>query len=231
MKQKTSGLTFGALTLIAILIIGGGRPARAGFQGDFISVTQEVIPVGHPVPVQWSNTPGNAQDWITVVPVGTPEDKWGTWTYLKGSTSGVFEVNGLTPGDYEARLYYDWPKGGFKVIERIRFTIGPSIIASLNNEFPSVKSDYLALASDVFAQGVEISVNWRNTPGNAQDWITVVTTGTPEDQYGKWAYLKGQSSGAFQVTGLGPGDYEVRLYFDWPKGGFKVIDRVSFKVR
>jgi hypothetical protein len=76
------------------------------------------------VKVHWQGTPGNQQDWITVVPAGTPDDVWGNWVYLKGKTSGTFVVQDLAPGQYEARLYLDWPKGKFNVVQRGALPVG-----------------------------------------------------------------------------------------------------------
>jgi hypothetical protein len=57
------------------------------------------------------------------VPVGTPDKEWGQWTYLKGRSAGTFAVQVHNPGKYEARIYFDWPKGGFKVKERMKFVV------------------------------------------------------------------------------------------------------------
>jgi len=92
-------------------------------RGQHLSLPSAVIPPGSPVELSWFDTPGNQQDWLTVVPVGTPDDKWGNWTYTKGRRSGTFTITNLSPGNYEARLYYNWPAGKFKVIERLKFTI------------------------------------------------------------------------------------------------------------
>ncbi len=88
-----------------------------------MSLAKGIFKAGEAVAVTWFKTPGNQQDWITVVKVGTADTAWGKWTYLKGAKSGKYEVKGLAAGDYEARLYYDYPKGGFKVIERLLFTV------------------------------------------------------------------------------------------------------------
>jgi hypothetical protein len=99
-------------------------PKPKVLQGIYLSLPTDKIAPGLPIHLRWNNTPGNKNDWVTIVPLGTPDNKWGKWTYLKGRVTGTFTVTGLAPGDYEARLYYDWPKGKFNVIERLRFKIG-----------------------------------------------------------------------------------------------------------
>ncbi len=81
--------------------------------------------VGEPVVVTYGGLPGNQRDWVTVVPLGTPADNWGEWTYTDGKASGTFKVEDLAPGAYEARVYLDWPSGGFDIARRWYFSVEP----------------------------------------------------------------------------------------------------------
>jgi len=209
-----------AALVVVMVAFGSPTLADAGHGGKFISVPSADI-AGSAVVVSWKGTPGNQQDWITVVKAGTPDTEWGQWTYLKGAKTGSHEVKGLTSGDYEARLYLDYPKGGLVVVERVKFSVTAG----------APKGDYLSLPAAQFPSGKAVVVSWFNTPGNAQDWITVVKAGTSEEDWGKWTYLKSKKTGTYEVKGLGAGDYEVRLYLDYPKGGFKVIERLKFSIK
>ncbi len=80
---------------------------------------------GETVVVSYAGLPGNQRDWVTVVPLGAPADNWGQWTYTDGKTEGTFEVSDLAPGSYEARVYLDWPRGGFDVVRRWYFSVEP----------------------------------------------------------------------------------------------------------
>ena len=175
------------------------------------------------VKVHWQGTPGNQQDWITVVPADTPDDVWGNWIYLKGKTSGTFVVQDLAPGKYEARLYLDWPKGKFNVVERAAFSVNPRALVVNEGRYLSVPG--------VVSVGSPVVVKWFGAPGNRQDWITIVPAGTPDKEWGQWMYLKGRTSGTFAVQIHERGKYEARIYFDWPNGGFKVQERMKFVVR
>ncbi|MBU1743118.1 MAG: hypothetical protein KKC37_16400 [Proteobacteria bacterium] len=214
------------LAALPVMAQKGDSPAKVvpgGPQGRYLSLPSAMFAPGAPVVITWRNTPGNARDWVTVVPAGISDRKWGKWTYLQGRTSGRFTVRNLPRGAYEARLYFNWPKGGFRVIERLSFRVGGAV--------GGLRGQYLALPSAVFAPGTPVVITWRNTPGNARDWVTVVPAGISDRKWGKWTYLKGQTAGAFRVRGLPPGAYEARLYFNWPKGGFRVIERLRFTVQ
>lgn len=67
--------------------------------------------------------PGNAQDWITVVPRAASERSYQEWYYLGGKRSGVLTFRALGAGEYEARGYFDWPSGGYEVRTRTAFRV------------------------------------------------------------------------------------------------------------
>lgn len=90
-----------------------------------LETARQVYRAGETVEVKYAGLPGNQRDWVTVVPLGTPRDQWGRWTYTDGKTSGSFEVADLEPGAYEARLYLDWPRGGFDVVRSWSFSVEP----------------------------------------------------------------------------------------------------------
>lgn len=173
--------------------------------------------------VSWRDTPGNGSDWVSVIRAGAPDDTYeSTWTYTNGQRAGSYNAGRLPPGDYEARLYLDWPRGGYLVVDRLSFRVGADSSAGT---FASVNLEVF-----VGADG-GVVVNWRGTPGNRQDWVSVVRTGTPDDVYeSTWTYTGGDRSGAYDVGRLASGEYEARLYLDWPSGGYRVIDRVRFRV-
>lgn len=76
----------------------------------------------------------------------------------------------------------------------------------------------------------QIVVEFMGLPGNQGDWITIVGADVPPDRYGEWFYTNGQRSGTHVFNGLPAGEYEVRVYFDWPAGGYNIMDGYHFKV-
>jgi len=59
------------------------------------------------------------QDWISLYPVGEKNENYGEWFYLGAKSSGTLTFK--TPshaGDYEFRLFLDWPAGGYDDVAR-----------------------------------------------------------------------------------------------------------------
>ncbi len=183
-----------------------------------------------PVVIQYSGLPGNAQDWIAVSKRGDPDNTYGKWEYTGGKTSGTITIPaGLAPGDYEVRVYFNWPSGGFNVQSRTTFSVGNRAQERIDD---IVLPSNLARPTRVsYAANEAITIQYSGLPGNAQDWITVVRRGDPDHTQGLWQYTSGKRSGTFSLpNGLGPGEYEVRVFFDWPKGGYTVQSRTTFTV-
>ncbi len=108
----------GSVATLPEAVAGGGSVSD-----PYVYTDKDVYAAGEPVAVYWSGLPGNAQDWITVVAASAPDDDWGQWTYTNGATDGYYEVTGLAAGDYEVRVYYDWPDGGFVVQSSYYFVV------------------------------------------------------------------------------------------------------------
>lgn len=96
------------------------------------------------------------------------------------------------------------------------------MLASLPAEAePTIWTEREHLANDIY---------FSNLPGNQQDWITIVSKETPDTEYGQYFYTGGQVEGSLSFRGVVPGEYEVRLYLNWPDGGYEVESRFSFIV-
>ena len=97
------------------------RKSAAGAEGRYVAVERGAE--GNVV-VRWREMPGNENDWISVQPAGAADDSYGaTWTYTAGKREGTYDAGKLAPGDYEVRVYFNWPDGGFTVQERVRFRV------------------------------------------------------------------------------------------------------------
>jgi TolB-like protein len=90
-------------------------------------------------------------------------------------------------------------------------------------EISSDKSSYIA--------GESITVKFSGMLGSKYDWITLVKAEAPDSTYGDWSYTHGAKSGSHTFKGSAAGDYEIRAYFDWPNGGYRVITRLKLKIR
>lgn len=113
------------------VIIGGKKASAAPKQviettklkSKHFAIERSTFQAGDAVNVKFFGFPGNSQDWMNVVPVGTPNDEWGEWQYAGGKASGAFNVGDLEPGKYELRAYYDYPAGGYAIQDRLQFTV------------------------------------------------------------------------------------------------------------
>ena len=77
---------------------------------------------GDPIALKLSGAPGNPQDWIALFPVEVDSRRYTDGhdligENLKGRTEGEFSFTApQKEGNYEFRLFADWPEGGFEVI-------------------------------------------------------------------------------------------------------------------
>ncbi|MBV5260501.1 hypothetical protein FLX56_18995 [Synechococcus moorigangaii CMS01] len=191
--------------------------------GRQVATQKATYAPSEPILVNYANLPGNAGDWITVVPTSAPDDSYEQWFYTDGQRSGSYQFEGLAPGSYEVRVYHNWPDGGYVVQDRYRFTVG--------TQTETLVSRHISTNKTVYQANESILVSYANLPGNAGDWITIVPANAPDDSYNEWFYTDGQRSGSRQFNGLTPGNYEVRVYYNWPDGGYVVQDRYAFTVR
>ena len=176
---------------------------------------------GESFSVQYAGFPGNSSDWFTVVPVDYADDKYGEWFYTSGAVDGAILVQGLDAGHYEVRSYFNWPAGGFEVQARFPFSVG-------SPDYPQGR--YAWTTKQVYEPGEAFVVEYHGLPGNTRDWITVVPWEMGDSGYQQYAYLQGSQAGTLDFRGLDAGRYEVRVFFNWPSGGYEVRDRHTFWV-
>jgi TolB-like protein len=82
-----------------------------------------------------------------------------------------------------------------------------------------------------YQSGARITVRYSGMKGSRFDWITLVKSSEPDTTYGEWTYTDGQKKGSYTFTAGSPGEYEIRVYFDWPVGGYLVKKRVKITVK
>lgn len=144
---------------------------------------------GAAVPVAWKG-PGNQGDYITIVPVGTPDGQYRGYTVLgKGATADV--TMPIDPGECELR--YMTGRGARVLARR------PILVVSA-----TVTLD----APPATAPGAAVSVAWTG-PANQGDYITIVPAGTADGTFGQYT----QTSRGSPLTVQAPpaaGDGEIR---------------------
>jgi hypothetical protein len=76
------------------------------------------------IEIEYSGMPAQGRDWLTIVPVGTPDEQYGEWTWLHGKSAGSYRSSRpYAPGKYEVRAYEDWPAGKYAVKVRSSFEV------------------------------------------------------------------------------------------------------------
>jgi len=194
-----------------------------------ITLANSVFTVDEEVDIQWDNVPGQG-DWITIVPAGSPDDTWGNWWYTDGNNTGTKRAGKLKPGNYEVRVYFDWPNGGFIVKSRLTFSVVTER-ATADTTTGANDKKLTTLVKTTFSPTEDIEVEWDGLPGAKGDWVTVVPAGSPDDTWGNWWFTAGKTTGSYNIGRLEPGKYEIRAYFNWPDGGYAVQSRVPFTVQ
>jgi hypothetical protein len=215
------------MALAAGLFLVWAGPAEARIE---LYLTQKHISEYESISVSYSGLPGSGGDWLTIVPVGTPSNQYGEWQYTSGGRSGMATFKGLAQGQYEVRAYLNWPRGGYNIAAKKTFWVSggrPSAPPSTTYR-GRIK---LATGRGVYHPYQPILVTYSGLPGSTGDWLTIVPVGTPADRYGQWQYTEGRTSGSMTFDGLASGKYEVRVYLDWPRGGYNIADRAYFKIR
>lgn len=100
-----------------------------------------------------------------------------------------------------------------------------------DNTSSKTKKLKIVIDRNTYSSGEGITVTWSGLPGNSKDWITIVAAGSSDSTYGEWFYTDGRRSGSHTFAAQEPGDYEIRVYFNWPDGGYIVQKRIKIKVK
>ena len=113
------------------------------------------------------------------------------------------------------------------MVTLLKFIILTTLLfTSLANATPVI-----TLSADNFSPGESILIKVTNLPGNPQDWLTLVKVDAPASIYGEWSYTKGVTEGSWTFSApKRAGDYEVRVFFDYPAGGETIHARAPVKV-
>ena len=90
----------------------------------------------------------------------------------------------------------------------------------------------LTLTKTKFKPGEVIDASIEGLSGSRTDWVTLVSSATPENEWGaQWVYTNSKLAGSWSFNAPAePGRYEIRVYFNWPDGGFTVKARESFEI-
>ncbi len=128
--------------------------------------------------------------------------------------------------------------GSSYVLKESSGAVGPIKKAEKQDKPAQNIQPYISAPLDVLARTIKpsfsvnepITIEYFNLPGYNQDWITIVSAGSPDNKYGEWFYTGGKKNGSYTFSNPGAGSYELRVYFNWPDGGYRVMSRYLFTV-
>ncbi len=96
-----------------------------------LRVTKHSYSTEDDVIIEYSGLTDRTNDWISVVEAGSPDDYYTRqWQFTQGKHDGLYRIGKLAAGKYEARLYFDYPNGGFTVHSRQTFDVVASTVNS-----------------------------------------------------------------------------------------------------
>jgi hypothetical protein len=170
--------------------------------GSLVTTNKATYASSEDVTVSWTHLPGGPDDWVAISPVNADPNVVTQWLYTGGAANGsrTFTPGVAAPGQYVARTYA--PNTYFVSGQSAPFdvTAGPTV--TLMTDMPS------------YTAGQTITVSWSNTPGNANDWISIAPAGSPDSTVVRWVYTGGQASGSFAFEGVTAGSYVARAFLN-----------------
>ena len=117
--------TFSILVMLTILAIF--FQAVIAWASPSVKTEKDTYVFGEMIKVIFSGSPGNEEDWICIVPVGSPDTEAGDYKYMpKGLSNGFLSFDPPSPGKYEVRAYYDYRSKGYVVSARYAFAVASS---------------------------------------------------------------------------------------------------------
>ncbi|MBI5639227.1 MAG: nuclear transport factor 2 family protein [Nitrospirae bacterium] len=199
-----------------------------------LTARQTEVQPGGQITVEFSGIQSPAsQDWISLYKRGVPNENYGEWYYLKSQGQGSLTFKAPNEdGDYEFRLFLNWPQGGYNDVARS----GP-IRISRGGAMPQSTGSSNRLDNTVFRVGDEIRVHFT-APSHFVDnaWVGIIPSSVPHgnealnDQYDlTYQYLNRRTSGTLVFHApQQPGQYDMRMH-DTDNNGSEVVS-VSFSV-
>jgi len=147
------------------------------------------VAAGAPITFTWRG-PGNAQDFITVVPATAPDKAYDAYVYAQsGSPAQLLAPE--SPGQYE-----------------LRYLTGQSY-ATLARRPIEVRAVTASVSGPPSAEAMSVvNVRWEG-PGNPQDYVIIQPVGAPATASGPYAYTHRGTE--LRITApKEPGEYEYR---------------------
>ena len=205
--------------------------------GASLDLSQTDFTPGAQVVVIFTAPEGLADDaWVGIVPAHIPHGDEARndqndlgYHYLNGQTLGTLSFTApVSPGQYDLRMH-NTDRTGLEIASTSFTVTEQQPRSSLDNDGP----EHLSLDRDYFQPGDSIPLYFSGIASPAsKDWISLYKVGDTNQNYGQYFYLQGKPSGSLKFSApQQPGDYEFRLFLNWPDGGYADVARsVRFTV-
>jgi hypothetical protein len=123
-KMKRVSVRIGKFLSIAILIIFAFCQIANAQAIPEVRTDKNIYNANDQIIVTYFGAPGAVDDWICIIPAGTPDDEAGNYKYLAYKMKqGVVIFDPPAPGTYEVRVYYNYGKKGYEVSARQVFSV------------------------------------------------------------------------------------------------------------
>jgi hypothetical protein len=153
--------------------------------------------LGEAIRAAFFGVPGNAHDWIAIVPDGSAPTTYGAWNYTAGAKVGSLDLIASDLGMYRLRVYVN--DSFVPLVESAPFEVVDSEA--------QVNPDNLSYHS-----GDIINAAFTGLPGNVRDWVTVASDGASISAWLGWGYTGGAKDGSLSLNAPAPGTYRLRAY-------------------
>ena len=110
-----------AVFIVILLTIS---QAAIGGEAPRVSTDKENYSILEAIKVSFFNAPGRDDDWICIVPAGSPDTEAGDYQYMpRGLGQGFIMFGPRSAGKYEVRAYYNYSSKGYVVSARYPFSV------------------------------------------------------------------------------------------------------------
>jgi hypothetical protein len=200
------------------------------------------------------NMPGDADDHLSIMPPGTPDDQYLRRFQTGGIVDGTVTIEAPSrTGERELRVYF----GDTDIVQkRIRLIVDPAVTAdnplggaavaeASPNPTPAPAPPpnpgprptpaptpggppVLAVAGTPIYAGQRIVINYSGFAGNEREWVTIVAPGAVDTAYAGYTYTTGQAGTVTYPLVLAAGVYELRAVAERP--ALRVIARLPIEI-
>lgn len=199
-------------------------PAEPLERGMTVTISQVVAVMGERVTVTFAGiTRPSRTDWISLYRATDPDERYGQWHYLEGASRGAVTFTApRAQGLYEARLFLDWPRGGYTAVARsalLRVTAADPATLEVEAAASVASVATLALERGRYAPGEAVRVRFTAPRYPDSAWIGVIPSEIPHgservnDQHDTaYQYLSGRTAGELVFSAPRLGRWDLRIH-------------------